>query len=111
MNIIEYHLKKSGEEYIIKTTYDSRYFPIPDESPKAPDGCPGEEGPSGTGAEGLPAAGRDRFSIIALQRVCLPDRLDGLEGTDRPSRKSLDGSAGQSLADDRFFLTSASGKR
>ena len=73
------------------------------------DGSPGEEGPSGTGAEGLPAAGRDRFSIIALQRVCLPDRLDGLEGTDRPSRKSLDGSAGQSLADDRFFLTSASG--
>ena len=75
------------------------------------DGSPGEEGPSGTGAEGLPAAGRDRFSIIALQRVCLPDRLDGLEGTDRPSRKALDGSAGQSLADDRFFLTSASGKR
>ena len=73
------------------------------------DGSPGEEGPSGTGAEGLPAAGRDHFSFIALQRVCLPDRLDGLEGTDRLSRKSLDGSAGQSLADDRFFLTLASG--
>lgn len=63
----------------------------------------------GTGAEGFPAAGRDRFAFIARQRMCLPDRLDGLEGTDRPSRKSLDGSAGQSLADDRFFLTSASG--
>ena len=73
------------------------------------DGSPGEEGPSGTGAEGLPAAGRDRIPFIARKRVCLPDRLDGLDGTDKPSRKSLDGSAGQSLADDRYYLTSASG--
>ena len=73
------------------------------------DGSPGGEGPPGTGAEGLPAAGRDSFAFIARKRVCLPDRLDGPEGTDRSSRKSLDGSAGQSLADDHFFLTSASG--
>jgi len=59
--------------------------------------------------ERIPTAGRDRFPFIARQRVCLPDRLAGLEGTDKPSRKSLDGSAGQSLADDRYFLTSASG--
>ena len=52
--------------------------------------------------EGLPAAGRDRFPFIARKRVCLPDRLDGMEGTVRPSRKSLDGFAGQRLADDRF---------
>ena len=62
-----------------------------------------------TGAEELPAAGSDRFPFIARKRVCLPDRFDGLEGTDRAGRKSLDGFAGQSLADDRFFLSSASG--
>ena len=38
------------------------------------------------------------FSFIARKCVCHPVRLDGLEGTDRPSRKFLDGSVGQSLA-------------
>lgn len=39
-DIIEYNLKKSGQEFVIKTTYDSRYFPIPDENSNAPDGLP-----------------------------------------------------------------------
>jgi len=40
LNIIEYHLRKSGQYFVIKTTYDSRYFPIPDEHSYATDGLP-----------------------------------------------------------------------
>ena len=45
------------------------------------------------------------WSSLFFCNVVIINTPDGLEGTDRPSRKSLDGFAGQSLADDRFFIS------